>query len=327
MQRLVKNRGTCIADDSIISRDRKLATQHGTVMLDPETFLTAMEDKLQRLDLLKGRLQWISRVPGGDINDAIRVADDQRDYFIKINRAELSPMFEAEAEALQLIARTATLTCPVPIAWGRLDRTAYLVLEYLQLSARGNDAALGEGLAAMHHCTSDSFGWHRDNYIGTTTQANTPSDDWIEFWAARRLNYQLQLARKNGHIGQLQETGTAVMEHLPALFNGYAPVPSLLHGDLWGGNCAFLAKGTPVIFDPASYYGDRETDLAMTELFGGFSAEFFAAYRAHWPIHEGYPLRRDLYQLYHVLNHLNLFGGHYHEAALKLMNSLLVRSR
>ena len=151
MQRLVKNRGTCIADDSIISRDRKLATQHGTVMLDPETFLTAMEDKLQRLDLLKGRLRWTSRVPGGDINDAIRVADDERDYFIKINRAELSPMFEAEAEALQLIARTATLTCPVPIAWGRLDRTAYLVLEYLQLSARGNDAALGEGLAAMHH--------------------------------------------------------------------------------------------------------------------------------------------------------------------------------
>ncbi|MFA7388288.1 MAG: fructosamine kinase family protein, partial [Thiohalobacteraceae bacterium] len=178
-------------------------------------------------------------------------------------------------------------------------------------------------LAAMHRTTRTQFGWYRDNTIGSTPQINTPDSDWISFWRDRRLGFQLDLAARNGWGGELQRLGERLLVSVGALFQDYRPRPSLLHGDLWSGNHGYLADGCPVIFDPALYYGDREADVAMTELFGGFGADFYAGYRSSWPLDAGYVVRRQLYNLYHVLNHLNLFGGGYQGQALRLLRELL----
>ena len=182
-------------------------------------------------------------------------------------------------------------------------------------------------LAQLHRTTAEAYGWHRDNTIGTTPQDNARTEDWAAFFRDRRIAPQLALAARNGHGGRLQRAGERLLAAMPLLLAGHAPVASLLHGDLWSGNAARLASGEPVIFDPAVYFGDRETDLAMTELFGGFPAAFHAAYRAAWPIDAGYPVRRTLYNLYHVLNHLNLFGGGYGAQAEAMIGQLLAEAR
>jgi fructosamine-3-kinase len=243
-------------------------------------------------------------------------------WFVKINRAERLDMFEAEAEGLREIASAQALRVPEPLAVGADAERAWLVLEYIDFHGLGDAVGLGHGLAAMHRRVMSRPGWHRDNTIGATPQANTPCDTWIEFWRDRRLLWQLRLAERNG----LGRRGVSLGERLAAgmagFFPGYSPVASLLHGDLWGGNVAY-AGGQPVIYDPAVYYGDREADLAMTELFGGFGAAFQAAYREVWPLDPGYAQRRDLYNLYHILNHFNLFGGGYGAQAIGMMERLL----
>jgi fructosamine-3-kinase len=152
---------------------------------------------------------------------------------------------------------------------------------------------------------------------------NTPSASWTEFFRERRLRYQLELAARNGYGGRLQELGAELLAHIEPLLADHTPAPSLLHGDLWGGNAAVDSEGAPVIFDPAVYYGDREADLAMTRLFGGFSAAFYSAYESAWPLPKGARARVDLYNLYHVLNHVNLFGGGYEAQAESMMERLL----
>lgn len=263
-------------------------------------------------------------VSGGCINRTYRLegADGSR-YFAKFNDAVYHPMFAAEAEGLAAIAATNTLRVPRAIAHGITGEQSYLVLEYLELGSRGNAGLLGEQLAALHRCTSPCFGFAHDNFIGTTAQPNGWKNDWVDFWREQRLGYQLRLAADNGYGDPLQKLGDSLLDALPAFFGGYTPRPSLLHGDLWGGNHAFLADGTPAVFDPATCYGDRECDLAMTELFGGYPADFYAAYRAAWPPDEGYAARRDLYNLYHILNHANLFGGGYARQAEGMMQRLL----
>jgi fructosamine-3-kinase len=149
------------------------------------------------------------------------------------------------------------------------------------------------------------------------------TSEWLEFWKEHRLGFQLRLAARNGYTGRLQDLGTRLLECCAELFSDYSPQPSLLHGDLWHGNTACSASGEPVIFDAASYYGDRETDLAMTFLFGGFSEAFMAAYNAAWPVNGGYKLRRDFYNVYHLLNHLNLFGRGYLAQAEATMQRVL----
>ena len=171
--------------------------------------------------------------------------------------------------------------------------------------------------------TAPRFGWHRDNTIGATPQSNAWTDDWARFFAERRLGYQLDLALEQGHSGQLIERGRRLCAPLDALLLDHRPVPSLLHGDLWGGNWAADESGQPVVFDPAIYFGDREADLAMTRLFGGFGRAFYDAYQSAWPLEAGADLRFDLYNLYHVLNHLNLFGGGYRGQAETLIEQLL----
>ena len=249
-------------------------------------------------------------IGGGSINEAYRLeGTDGARYFVKLNEARHLDMFVAEAAGLEAIAATNTIRVPRPVAHGSTGRQSYLVLEHLELLSLGNAKLLGEQLAALHRCEAKNFGFPADNFIGTTPQPNLWADDWVTFWREHRLGFQLRLAEKNGYDGQLQSLGEKLMDALPVFFANHTPQPSLLHGDLWSGNHAFLADGTPAIFDPAVYYGDRECDLAMTELFGGYPTDFYTAYRAAYPLDPGYATRRELYNLYHILNHANLFGG------------------
>jgi protein-ribulosamine 3-kinase len=268
----------------------------------------------------------VQPLSGGDINAAFRLQDGHSSYFVKLNRPELVTMFAAEFLGLQELANTQTLRVPTPVVYGKTDTHCFLVLEYLELgrSSAVSERLLGQQLARLHQQVQPYFGWHRDNTIGSTLQRNQQSNDWLSFWREQRLGFQLQLAAKNGYGGRLQQTGERLCSELTVLFTDYAPSPSLLHGDLWAGNAATDKQGNPVIFDPACYYGDREADLAMTELFGGFGRDFYAAYREIWSLNEGYSVRKSLYNLYHILNHLNLFGGGYLPQAENIMTRLLV---
>jgi fructosamine-3-kinase len=264
-------------------------------------------------------------VGGGDINQAERVVGrDGRRYFVKLNRADRLAMFEAEADGLAELA--AAIRVPNPVCSGIDAGRAFLVLEYLELDGRGDSAELGRQLAAMHRRRAPSFGWQRDNTIGATHQPNAWLDDWFDFLRQRRIGFQLELAGRNGAPSRMVERGEQLLDGLKAYFPGYVPAASLLHGDLWGGNYGF-ANGKPVLFDPAVYYGDREADLAMTELFGGFPAAFYAAYNEAWPLDAGYPTRKTLYNLYHILNHFNLFGGGYAGQAERMIDRLLAEVR
>ena len=262
---------------------------------------------------------------GGCINECHVIRGRGRAFFVKLNTPERAEMFSAEAAGLREIAGTKTIRVPEPVCHGASPAACWLALEHLELRP-GDDrsmAQLGRDLARMHRVTNARYGWHRDNTIGATPQVNTQANDWVAFWGERRLGYQLRLAAARGHRRRIIESGERLLEKLPAFFAGYAPRPSLLHGDLWSGNVAFTAQGAPVIFDPAVYYGDREADLAMTELFGGFSPDFYAAYDEAFKIDLGYGIRRELYNLYHVLNHLNLFGGGYGARAQRMIEQLL----
>lgn len=234
-------------------------------------------------------------------------------------------MFEAEATGLQEIKNSHTLRVPTPVCWGRNETNAWLVLEYLDIesTSKCGSIALGTGLAAMHRMSFEKFGWMQNNTIGSTPQINEFSFDWIQFWRKHRLGYQLQLAQTNGYTRELQKQGEHLMAELDAFFPGTPPIASLLHGDLWNGNYSFDPIGHPILFDPAVYYGDRETDLAMTELFGGFPETFYAAYREAYPLDSGYKTRKTLYNLYHILNHLNLFGRSYLYQAKQMISKLL----
>jgi len=264
-------------------------------------------------------------VGGGCINVTEFLDGGDRRFFLKLNQAERLGMFEAEAAGLRELARGGAIRVPEPVCWGEADGQAYLVLEYLELGAGNMRTAekLGVGLARLHQVHGSQFGWNLDNTIGATPQINTPSLDWVQFWGEMRLRRQLELAARNGYAGMLQRNGERLLGALPWLFAGHQPMPSLLHGDLWSGNYAADEHDEPVIFDPAVYFGDREADLAMTELFGGFPARFYHAYRETLPLDSGYAVRKTLYNLYHVLNHLNLFGGGYLTQAERMLASLL----
>ena len=233
-------------------------------------------------------------------------------------------MFEAEADGLRELRAAGEIRVPEVFDCGVANGSSFIAMERLALSrpSAGAQRLCGERLAALHRHSRDRYGWFRDNTIGMTPQENAWADEWIAFFRERRLGFQLELARRQGFSGALQELGAGRMETLPDLFDAYVPEASLLHGDLWAGNWGAV-DGEPVIFDPAVYYGDRESDLAMTRLFGGFDAGFYAAYEASWPLADGHERRLLLYQLYHVLNHLNLFGRSYLGQALTLLRTLV----
>jgi len=266
-------------------------------------------------------------VSGGCINQAQRIRCGDTDYFVKLNSARLVDMFAAEFDGLNELRQCTALHIPAPVCWGSDEQSAWLVMENLALGGRGDPVALGEGLAAMHRISREQYGWFRDNTIGSTHQCNILSDDWIEFWQVHRLQFQLDLAARKGAAGRLLSQGEKLQAELPVLFESYVPEASLLHGDLWSGNYAYTQAGEPTIFDPGVYYGDREADLAMTELFGGFGSDFYAAYNNAWPLDSGYRSRKKLYNLYHILNHFNMFGGGYESQATGMMDSLLSELR
>lgn len=277
----------------------------------------------RRITEVSGRVfEVTSAVPasGGSINRGLVIADTTEKYFVKYNSADQLDMFNAEAAGLEAIRATATLRAPAPVITGVAGAHAYLVLEFLLLSRprEKTEAALGRALAAMHACTSEAFGWHRDNTIGSTPQKNGWDESWPRFFAEKRLGFQLQLP----NAAELLGAGQRLLERVDRFFADYLPVPSLLHGDLWAGNVA-AARSEPVIYDPAVYYGDREADIAMTELFGRRGDAFYGAYQEAWPLNAGYARRRNLYNLYHVLNHANLFGGGYVAQASDLIRRLL----
>jgi fructosamine-3-kinase len=263
-------------------------------------------------------------VGGGDISAAWRLETGNESLFIKTGPAAAMDMFAAEADGLNELARAKAVRVPKVIGCGLSRGSAFIALEWLRFSVASaqTESRFGTQLAALHRHRSDRYGWHRNNTIGRTPQNNPWTEDWIAFFRKYRLGFQLRLAAENGYGGELQALGKKLVEGLPALFVGYDPVPSLLHGDLWGGNWASV-DGDPVIFDPAVYYGDRETDLAMTRLFGGFGAAFYESYQAAWPLEDGSAQRQELYRLYHILNHLNLFGGSYRGSAVSSLRMLV----
>jgi protein-ribulosamine 3-kinase len=269
-------------------------------------------------------------VGGGCINSAaVLEGEDGRRYFVKLNDAARLQMFEAEAAGLDELAAAHAIRVPRPVCSGTDGGDAYLVLEFIELDGggRGSLERLGQQLAALHRATRTEFGWDRDNTIGSTPQINAPDTDWVRFWQRHRLGFQLELAARNGGGGRLQSRGEELVHQVGLFFDTYHPQASLLHGDLWSGNYSIDYNGNPVIFDPAVYYGDREADLAMTELFGGFGPRFYDAYRDAWPVDPGYKVRRTLYNLYHIINHFNLFGGGYRSQAEHMIDQLLAELR
>jgi fructosamine-3-kinase len=259
-------------------------------------------------------------VGGGCINQAFRISDDaQQVYFVKVNQAHKAPMFAAEALGLQAMA--AYIRVPHPLCWGTASAQSYLVMEWIDLGRSPNWPEMGRQLATLHRNTHlQGFGWHQDNTIGETPQLNPWTQDWAEFFAEYRIGHQLKLAAQKGE--QFAQT-EALLQAIPKVLARHDPQPSLVHGDLWSGNAAFDTAGAPVIFDPATYYGDREVDLAMTGLFGGFPEAFYQGYQAAWPLESGYRQRKVLYNLYHILNHFNLFGGSYASQAKQMMQQII----
>jgi fructosamine-3-kinase len=264
-------------------------------------------------------------VGGGSVGECLRWSSDGGDLFVKLGPAARLGMFSAEADGLRELASASVLRVPEVRGVGAAPGLAFLALEWIEFRSASSrtESALGTRLARLHRVTAPRFGWHRDNTLGATPQHNDWTDEWAQFFAVQRLGFQLDLAARHGHGGRLVDRGRRLCERLGAFFAGHRPQASLLHGDLWGGNWAADETGEPIVFDPAVYYGDREADLAMTELFGGFPADFYAAYREAWPLDAGYGVRKTMYNLYHVLNHLNLFGGGYLGQARAMIDGLL----
>ena len=267
-------------------------------------------------------------VAGGCINHCaiITLAGSGRQVFAKGNSADKLSMFEAEAHSLSRLASARAVLVPEPVRSGVIGDFSFLLMSYVPIG-RGTPyqfRTLGKQVAALHREVSGDgrFGWSRDNFIGATPQPNAWDDDWARFFA-HRIAYQLQLADRASGRGGIAH-GEKLVARIPDLLGGHEPAPSLLHGDLWSGNAGFTLLGTPVIFDPACYFGDRETDIAFSEMFGGFDREFYRGYRSVYPLEDGYEQRRDLYNLYHVLNHYNLFGGGYGQQAEATIRRLLV---
>lgn len=262
-------------------------------------------------------------IGGGSINSAYQISgNDGQLYFIKLNTASLEFMFQVEFDSLNELLQIDTIQIPRPVCFGTADSKSYLVLEYITMNPSGDQQQLGYALAQMHKITASQYGWYQNNIIGSTPQSNNMQSDWLTFWREERLLPQFKMLYEKGYKNQLQPLSDKLLNNLGSLLANHKPPASLLHGDLWSGNYAFDDQGRPVIFDPALYYGDREADLAMTELFGGFSQDFYQAYNEAWPLDNDYNQRKTLYNLYHILNHANLFGTSYLNQAISMMQRL-----
>ena len=291
----------------------------------PPALIDALQAALHEQFGQRLGIERISPVGGGSIAQTYVLDAPPIRAFLKLNAAAQADLFVAEADGLRALAACTEVRVPEVLALGTCGGETYLLLEHIDLhpiSGRHAEAA-GHALAALHRLTGPHFGWLRNNYIGTTAQSNLPMDDWPAFFAEQRLRPQLELAARHGASARFVTNGERLIERVPMLLAGHAPAASLLHGDLWNGNAALDLQGKLVLFDPAVYFGDRETDLAMMMLFGGFPARLFSAYHSDWPPADGFETRQELYQLYHILNHFNLFGGNYAIQAERTIERLL----
>lgn len=269
---------------------------------------------------------------GGCISSAnvVTLQDGQR-FFVKSNRMASTSMFPVEALGLQNLRETNTIRIPGVVALGASESsaeidsaaTSFLILDYIQPQRQPGDFSerLGRQLAELHRAgSSDQFGFPQDNFIGATPQPNTPNANWIEFWIQQRMEFQLKLAVSNGFGDAISQVGTRFVERAPQLLESTEEPPSLIHGDLWSGNFFADGDGDPVLIDPAVYYAHRESEFGMTTLFGGLDRRFYDAYCETWPLSEGWEERVETYRLYHLLNHLNLFGRSYLSGCIEIMN-------
>lgn len=294
-----------------------------------------MDSRLQRFletalaapGTASGRIASVQPVGGGCIHTAEIVEfEDGRRLFVKHNRDAPPMMFLREGEGLEALAAPGILRVPGDTRVGMGAGTRFLAMEAIELgsSGRGFAARFGRGLAELHRATADDrFGFEHDNYIGSTPQQNGWMDDWVEFWGRRRLGFQLRLARnRNLTDSTLDRLGDRLLDRLEEWIDLPDEPACLLHGDLWGGNYLVDSEGEPVLIDPAVYHGHREADLAMTLLFGGFPPAFHDAYREAWPLPPGSEDRLEIYKLYHLLNHLNLFGASYRSSCTDILRRL-----
>lgn len=286
---------------------------------------TRIEQALSELKQEDIRIENRQQAFGGCIHNSqsLRLSDGSQ-YFVKNHpQADLYPgLFAAEFKALSLIYQTRTIRVPEPI----LYEDDFILMEYFQQGEKSNrwHEEIGQRLAQMHLKTqTDEYGFDEDNYLGTSKQINSKTQNWLEFWCENRLAYQLNLFSKKAGNDVLIKKGYKLVDNLDAILEAIEEPPVLLHGDLWSGNASADELGAPIIFDPASYYGHREAEIGMMRMFGGFGPRVEAAYEEIWPLQDGSERRIRLYRLYHELNHLNLFGGAYYTACLSSIDSLL----
>ena len=260
-------------------------------------------------------------IGGGCINEAYSLKTNVGKYFIKYNSAtEFPGMFEKEASGLKLLAETNTICIPEVICAGESWKHAFLLQKFIEPGSQYQDFwhNFGTLLSDLHRNTSDSFGLDHDNYIGSMFQENKQQPDFINFFITQRLEPQLKIARNQSAFSQ---SDTRYFDSLFKSLHNIIPIekPALLHGDLWIGNFMVNASGAPCVFDPAVYYGHREADIAMTKLFGGFSPEFYHVYNNSWPMEKNWQKRVDIFNLYPLLVHVNLFGGSYALQVLRII--------
>ncbi|OJG47652.1 fructosamine-3-kinase [Enterococcus hirae] len=248
-------------------------------------------------------------ITGGDVNQTYRIEEQNKSYFLKLHPNIGKSFFEAEVDGLKELAPYVRV--PETYMLGEQKDGAYLLMEWIE-PGKGDQKDLAVSLAKLHKVTAPQFGYRKDNYLGTVPQFNHVEEDWWLFFFKNRLESQIALAQKNNHWNQnRQETFISFKQYVLENFSDKKIVPSLLHGDLWSGNVFFDQQGEPVFVDPAVSYGDREQDIAMSQLFGGFRPEFLQSYQMVYPLEKNWEKRLPIYQLYYLLAHLNMFGESY----------------
>jgi fructosamine-3-kinase len=287
----------------------------------PDKLKKSVEDTLTSQFEKPVEIYEIRSIGGGCINEACSLKTNIGKYFIKYNSASAHPgMFEKEASGLKILADTKTIEIPEVIVATETNDFAYLVLQYLEIGASSRNFWIdfGTKLADLHRNTKEYFGLDHDNYIGSLVQKNNPHPDFFSFFISERIEPQLKEARNNGAFSQ---SDTRYFDSLFNILHNIIPAekPALIHGDLWSGNYMVTANGSPCLIDPAVYYGHREADIAMTQLFGGFNPVFYSAYNEAWPMEKGWKKRMDIFNLYPLLVHLNLFGGSYARQVLQII--------
>ncbi|KAF2315354.1 hypothetical protein GH714_038908 [Hevea brasiliensis] len=318
---------------SLAAHVRLIGTWVYFIILEEDRFADSVaamsEDPIREWILSEGKatqITKISSIGGGCINLASRYDTDAGSFFVKTNRSIGPSMFEGEALGLGAMYETRTIRVPKPFKVGPLPAGgSYIIMEFIEFGAfRGNQSVLGRKLAEMHKAgkSEKGFGFDVDNTIGSTPQINTWTSDWIEFYGEHRLGYQLKLALDQYGDTSIYQKGQRLVKNMAPLFENIVIEPCLLHGDLWSGNISSDKNGEPVILDPACYYGHSEAEFGMSWC-AGFGGSFYNAYFEVMPKQLGFEKRRDLYMLYHYLNHYNLFGSGYRSSAMSIIDDYL----